>query len=193
MNYDLLIAKLGALSFQKDVISFMKSYLTTKQQWVHVNSTLGAWERVISGVLQGSTLAPMLFKMFSNDLFSFIENSDLSSYVNGNMLYSCGNNSEQVKQLLRGDFQIVTVWFYENYMILNLVKCHFMCLGQKTEKETFFSNNTEMKINSKGKILGIVFDNKHEFKINKNLYKRASQKIWALSRLINYLSEPEKI
>ena len=193
MNYDLLIAKLGAYGFQKDVLSFMKSYLTKRRQRVRVNGNFSAWEIIISGVPQGSISGSLLFNIFLNDLFLFAENSDLSNYADGNTLYSCGNNLEEVKQTLRGDFQIVTKWFYENYMILNSGKCHFMCLGKNTENETYLFNNTEIKNSSEDKILGITIDNKLKFKSHvKNLCRKASQKIWALSRLTNHLNDSEK-
>ena len=90
---------------------------------------------------------------------------------------------EELKQTLRRDLQIVTKWFYENYMVLNSGECHFMCLGKNTENETYFFNNTEIKTNSEEKILGITIDNKLEFKRHvKDLCKKSSQKIWALSR-----------
>ena len=108
----------------------MKSDLTKRRQRTRVNSNFSAWERIISGVPQGSTLDPLLFNILLNDLLLVVENSDLSNYADDNTLYSCGNNLEKVKQTQRGDFQIVTKWFYENYMVLNSGKCHFMCLGK---------------------------------------------------------------
>ena len=97
---------------------------------------------------------------------------------------------EEVKQTLRRDFQIVIKWFYENYMILNSGKCHFICLGKNTESETYLFNNTEMKNSSEEKILGITIGNKLKFKSHvKNVCKKASQKIWALSLLTNYLKK----
>ena len=186
MNYDLLIGKLGAYGFQEDALVFMKSYFTNRQQRVRVNSNFSVWEEMISGVPQGSILGPLLFNIFLNDLFLFVENSDLSNYADDNMLYSSGNDLEKVKQTLRQDFEIVTKWFYENYMVLNLGKCHFMCLGQNTVNETFVYDNTEMKNSIEEKILGVIIENKLRFKSDvKNLCKKASQKIWALSRLIN--------
>ena len=88
---------------------------------------------------------------------------------------------------------IITNWFYENSMVLNSGKCHFMSLGKNTENETYFFNNTEMKNSSEEKILVITIDNKLKFKSHvKNLCQKASQKIWALSRLTNYLNDSKK-
>ena len=53
---------------------------------------------------QGSILGPLFFNIFLNDLLLFVENSDLSNYADDNTLYNCGNNLEEVKQTLRGDF-----------------------------------------------------------------------------------------
>ena len=45
---------------------------------------------------------------------------------------------KKLKEHLSKDFQIVVNWFYENYMILNTEKCHYMCMGKDVEEnETF--------------------------------------------------------
>ena len=111
----------------------MKSYFTKRQQRVRVNSNI-----------------PLLYNIFLNDLFLFVENSDLSNYADNNTLYSSGNDLEKVKQTSRQEFEIVTKWFHENYMVLNSGKCNFIFLGQNTVNETFFYDNTKME-NSKEK------------------------------------------
>ena len=163
MNHDLLIAKLGAYSFQEDALVFMKSSFTNRRQRVRVNSYFSMPDEIISGVPQGSILGPLIFNIFLNDLFFLVGNSDVSNYADDNMLYSSGDELEKVKQTLRQDFEIVAKWFYVNYMVLNSSKCQFMSLGQNSVNETFVYDNIEMKNSKKEKILGVIIDNKLRF------------------------------
>ena len=96
MDQDLLIAKLGAYGFEEDALVFMKSYFTNIQQRVRGNSNFNTWEEIISRVPLGSILGPLLFNIL-NDLFLFVETSDLSNYVDDNTLYSSGSDLEKVK------------------------------------------------------------------------------------------------
>ena len=75
LNHDLLIAKLGTYGFETDVLRYMKSYLKNRKQRVRANKTFSEWERIITGVPQGSILGPLLFNIFLNDLFLFVSNA----------------------------------------------------------------------------------------------------------------------
>ena len=96
LNHDLLIAKLGAYGFETDALRYVKSYLTNRKQRVRVNKTISEWERITTGVLQGSILGPQLFKIFLNDLFLFVSNASLSNYVDGSTLYTLGDNLKKI-------------------------------------------------------------------------------------------------
>ena len=193
LNHNLLIAKLGANGFETDALRYMKSYLTNRKQRVRVNKTFSEWERITTGVPQGSILGPLLFNIFLNDLFLFVSNVSLSNYADDNTLYTFGDNLKKNKDNLRSSFDTVHQWFYENYMVLNAGKCHFMCLGNNTENETFLFHNILMENSKEQKILGVIIDNKLNFKSHiSELCKKASQKIAALSRLSSYLHNSEK-
>ena len=68
-----------------------------------------------------------------------------------------------------------------------------MCLGKNTENETFTFKNTIMNNNKEEKILGVIIDNRQTFSSHiRELCKKASQKISALSRLSNPFNYSEK-
>ena len=138
-NHDSLIAKLGAYDFEADSLRYQKSYSTNRKQRVRVNKTFIGWERIITGVPQGSKLTPLLYQIFLNNLFLFISNSSLSNYVDDNTFYTFGYNLKKIKDSLRNSLVTVRQWLYQNYMVLNAWKCHFMCLG--VTQETKYSHS----------------------------------------------------
>ena len=86
----------------------MRSYLINRQQRVRVNSNFSTWENIIAGVSQGSISGPLLFNIFTNDLFLFVPNSYLSNYADENTLYTFSDNLEETKNTLRFDFDLVS-------------------------------------------------------------------------------------
>ena len=193
LNHNLLIAKLGANGFETDALRYMKSYLTNRKQRVRVNKMFSEWKRITTGMPQGSILGPLLFNIFLNDLLLFISSSSLSNYADDNTLYTFRDNLKKIKDNLRNSFDMVHQWFYENCMVLNAGKCHFMCLRNNTENETFLFCNILMENSKEQKILGVTIGNKLNFKSHISGWcKKASQKIAALSRLSSYLHNSEK-
>ena len=122
--------------------------------------------------------------------FFFFSSSNLSNYADDNTLYTSGYNLKEVKEVLLNDLNKVTEWFFENYMVLNAGKCHFMCLGKNTENETFTFKDTIMSNSKEEKILGVIIDNRLTFSSHiRELCKKASEKISALSRISHQLTD----
>ena len=65
-------------------------------------------------------------------------------------------------------------------MVLNAENCHFMCLGNNTEDETFLFHNILMVNSKEQKILGVIIDNKLNFKSHvSEICRNPSQKVAA--------------
>ena len=119
----------------------------------------------------------------------------LSDYADDNNLFSIGKNKDQVKTFLSSDFKIINNWFYENFMVLNPEKSHFMCIGQKIDHaETLNFNNLAIKNSKEVEILGITLDRNMNFHTHiKNICRKAGQKLSALLRISPYLDQRKKV
>ena len=60
-NHDLLISKLKAYGFSKEVLKLMKSYLKNRKQLVQITNKFSSERDVIAGVPQGSMDGLLLF------------------------------------------------------------------------------------------------------------------------------------
>ena len=49
-------------------------------------------------------------------------------------------------------------WFYENHMVLNPGKCHYLLLGNRSNSDTINLNRTRLESSSYEILLGILID-----------------------------------
>ena len=86
LNHGLLIAKLSIWVWNRRS-EIHEDLFNNQKAKVTVNKTFSEWERITTGIPQGSIIGPLLFNIFLNDLCLFISNSSLSNYADDNTLY----------------------------------------------------------------------------------------------------------
>ena len=87
VTHDLLIAKLHAYGLDLASLKILQDYLTNRKQTTNVGSFYTSWEKILSGVPQGSILGLLLFNIFTCDIFLILKTTNFTGYADDNTLF----------------------------------------------------------------------------------------------------------
>ena len=114
------------------MLEWMKDYLQDRQMKTVIKDVSSSWCKVISGVPQGSVLAPIMFQVYINDM-----NEGLSSYINlfadDAKLLKVIKNLEDCMELQR-DIDKIYEWSQKWKLEFNAEKCHVMEMGKSKRR-----------------------------------------------------------
>ena len=114
----------------------MRIYLTNRLQRCKINNSFSEWAKISAGVLQRSILGPLLFNIFINDIFLFLQKCDLTNCADDSTMYTSDKRDSTIIDSLSHEFTILSKWFYNNFMVLNPEKFSFMLLGVDDSLQT---------------------------------------------------------
>ena len=193
IDHELLIAKLHAYGFSSNALQLILSYLSNRFQRVKIDATFSSWTQLLQGVPQGSVLGPLLFNVYLNDLFMFMDDVEISNYADDTTLYACDDKLENVVQKLEYNSEIAISWFEHNFMKLNTDKCKLLISGFKYEQIWVQIGYDKIWENDKVDLLGITIESELKFdKHIENLCSKANRKLTILGRMSKYLSYQKK-
>ena len=190
LPHDLIIATLNSYGFNSTALNLTLNYLTKRKQRTKINQSHSSWEDILFGVPQGSILGPILFNIFSSDLFLIVDDIDIANYADDNTIYKEHENIDDLITSLQDAAAKLFKWFSDNQMKGNTDKCHLLL--SKDESSEIHIGDSIIESSTCEKLLGIKIDSKLRFDDHiQDLCNKANRKLRALARATPYMN-PQK-
>ena len=113
------IAKLAVYGTEGENLRLIYPDLKGGKQCVKINKTYSVYNKIISGVPQGSIRGPTFFNLSISDLFFFIELASVDNFVDDNTLSVWGETVSRLIETLELESNTAIDWFTKQGIIIN--------------------------------------------------------------------------
>ena len=124
-----LYQKLSHYGVRGSILSWLKAFLTDRSQYVILHNMKSYATSVLSGVPQGTVLAPLLFLMHINDLPMCVQNK-VRLYADDALIYLYINSKDDCISLQK-DLTALEQWSHKWQMSFNPIKYEFLHITNK--------------------------------------------------------------
>ena len=100
--HERLLLKLHSYGIRDPLLSWVRSFLTNRQQRVVVRGSYSSWTPVLSGVPQGTVLGPVLFIIYINDITRNLT-SQCKLFADDMKVYKVLRNTDEDMHVLQQD------------------------------------------------------------------------------------------
>ena len=166
VNYEILFSKLEHYGIRGNSLSWFKSYLHDRKQYVEFNGAKSELELITCGVPQGSVLGPLLFLLYINDLPNVLTHLQTIMFADDTNLFINHKCLKHIESVANLEIVEVVQWLKVNKLSLNTSKTHAVIFGTRpviTDLKLNI-NDTQITVTDQTKFLGVILDQKLQWK-----------------------------
>ena len=192
INHNILIHKLQYYGFRGITSQLLLSYLSNRKQFVYIDGCKSSLEDISCGIPQGSTLGPLLFLMYINDLRFCLRNSKANHFADDTCITYSNKKQALLEKGLNEDLISVTEWFKANRLSLNVSKSKLLIFRSKRKKVDLNQISIKLSENilepvQSVKYLGMLINDNLSWDIHtNNLSKKLGRANGIISKLRYY-------
>ena len=135
VDHDILLRKLDHYGIRGVAHAWIKSYLSSRKQYVALNNKNSKILDVIYGVPQGSVLGPLLFLIYINDIPNVCELAKFIMYADDANILITGNSNAEIEKIFTKLANNFETWVNSNGLIINLKKTNYMIFANRTVQD----------------------------------------------------------
>ena len=162
MSHKILKIKLEHYGFRGSFLDFLMSFLADRKYFVSVNGYISDMKKSNIGVPQGSTLGPLLFLIYINDIVNCSNILKFILFADDTTVLYENNNINDLNNVLSQEIDKVMKWFSANKLLINLSKTNTMLFSNKRGNPKLHVHIEDTLLEEKPNVtfLGVIIDNK---------------------------------
>lgn len=129
VDHNILLNKLQNAGFRGIVLNWFSTYLKNRNQLVRIGSELSSPLKITSGVPQGSTLGPILFLIYVNELLELKITGRIYSFADDTSVLFTAKSKTELLGKIKNDLKTLSAWFWSHKLYPNLGKTKLLSYG----------------------------------------------------------------
>ena len=194
IDHNTLYRKLRDVGMSDRIVDWFRSYLH-RHQIVKYGDSVSTKMYIPAGIAQGTVLGPLIFIFYINDCIRILHDAHISMFADDCVLYSTGNNWNNIHSKLQADLDHFINWTKKNSLSLHAKKSQAMIVGTRNKISKlndiipFQINNICMKYVKQYNYLGIILDAEMSLiPLCKNVEKRVIDKVFMIRKIRRYIT-----
>jgi hypothetical protein len=139
VDRDKLLHKLSLIGVRDSELNWFRTYFTNRNQYVSVEGVESDPMTVNYGVIQGSTLGPILFLIYINNLTNLNIQGKFYLFADDTAVLFTGRDWETLIETASRDLSLIKKWFNQNALTLNMSKSKFIPFARSNRTDTDIS------------------------------------------------------
>ena len=198
VNHDILCEKLAYYGFRRNCQLLIRSFLSNRQQFVSINGFDSSKLDIKCGVPQCSTLGPLLFLLYINDLRFALKDSIASHFADDTCILYASNKLKSIETVLNCDLKLASDWLNANRLSLNIDKSKLLIFKSKQRK--FNKDSISIKLGGvkltptvNAKYLGLHLDQNLSWDVQTNQLSKKLSKANAILAKLRHFAHKETL
>ena len=200
VNHSILLKKLEQYGIRGIPLQLFTSYLTIRQQYTALGNTVSSRQVVTLGIPQGTSLGPVLFLIYINDLPNCSNLLTFRTFADDTNVFASARDLKTLEQLINTELKNVKIWCDANKLSINFSKTNFMIVKSPRKRGLAVNIKIEsvdgasylLERKDRLKYLGVLLDDTVSFKHHLSyVASRISRNNGIIAKLRHFLTPPQ--
>ena len=188
--HEILLKKIEHMGFRGPILAWITSYLTNRKQFVTIGDASSTLLDISMGVPQGSTLGPLLFILYINDMSESLSRLKVIHFADDSTLHLAMIKNENIAPTVNTELAVINTWLISNKLYLNIDKTKYMIFSIKDKPPDLrlVIGSSLIERTNVQKFLGIYIDDRLTFREHANkICAKMSKRVGVMRRLKEFI------